>query len=271
MSYQLSTAGGPVESVCQYEGSNRLFRGPERSLDSAYVACLGGEMTFGRFVDQPFPAVLERKLDRRCVNLGSLFCGAEALSQDDGVLDLVNGSDLCILQLPDILGQSNGFFRVHPRRNDRFVAPSEDLKSLYPEADFTDIHFVRHLVSRLNSYSDARFDFVAQEISRSWIEKVSSFLAKVVPPVILLWLEMETDLDGPGSNDPIRVEPNMIEGLKPLCAETVSMKVRRSGESDELEDMLFGTLQQPIADHMIGPATHRKIAETLVRVVRDMQ
>lgn len=270
MSYHSINADRPAEANCSYGTSKLLFRGPQRALNSSYVACLGGEETFGRFVDAPYPTILEHRLDRRCINLGSLFCGVEALTQDAGLLDIVNDSDICVLQMPCVLGQSNRFYRVHPRRNDRFVAPTPDLVALYSEEDFTDIHFVRHLLTRLKARSDARIEIVEQELRLQWIEKLSIFLGKVRPPVVLLHLEVEDYAQVSSSYDPIKLDASMIEALKTQCAASISLRVQVSGASDELEDMLFGTLQQPVAEHMIGPATHRKIAEILVHTVRDL-
>ncbi len=270
MSYQSINAVHSAETTCEYENSKLRFRGPQRALNNPYVACLGGEETFGRFVETPFPNELERRLDRRCVNLGSLFCGAEALTQDKGLLEIANRSDICVLQLPGMLGLSNRFYRVHPRRNDRFVAPNADLVALYPEEDFTDVHFVQHLLTRLSARSDARIELVEQELRNVWIEKLGKFLAEVGPPALLLHLQVErSDLDStPG--DGFAINPEMIEPLRPHCTDILSLQVQVSGVSDELEDMLFGTLQQPIAEHMIGPATHRNIAGSLAQVINDL-
>ncbi len=270
MSYQSIDAVHSAETTCGYENSKLRFRGPQRALNNPYVACLGGEETFGRFVDTPFPNALERRLDRRCLNFGSLFCGVEALTQDKGVLEIANRSDICVLQLPGLLGQSNRFYRVHPRRNDRFVAPTPDLVALYPEEDFTDVHFVRHLLTRLKARPDARIELVEQELNKVWIDKISTFLANVRPPVVLLNLQVEGSDSGSMPGDSLTINPEMTEPLRPHCADILSLQVQVSGVSDELEDMLFGTLQQPIAEHMIGPATHRRIAESLARVISDL-
>ena len=94
------------------------------------------------------------------------------------------------------------------------------------------------------------------------------------PPVVLLNLQFDGEIAhevaGPLGCEPVFVDTEMMEALRLYSADVVSMSVRISGESDELEDMLFGTLQQPMAEHMIGPATHRRIAETLFRSIRDL-
>lgn len=261
MSYQPISAGGTAELTCNYGASKLVFRGPERALSRPYVACLGGAETFGRFVEHPFPALLQQRLGRRCINFGSLFCGAEALLQDEGLTELANGSVLCVLQLPDLGGHSNRFYRVHPRRNDRFVAPTPDLVKLYPEEDFTEIHFVGHLLMRLQTHSDGRFEQVSHALQQSWIDHLQTVLDQITCPVVLLALELESHL---------RIEPFMLSALAPFCARIVHLQAQVSGMSDDLEDVLFGTLQQPMAEHMIGPATHRRVADVMACAIQDL-
>ncbi|WP_319546491.1 DUF6473 family protein [Ruegeria conchae] len=270
MSYQSINADGSVETTCTYGASKLLYRGPQRALERPYVACFGGEETFGRFVEAPYPSILEHRLQRRCLNFGSLFCGLESLTRDSGLLELANQSELCVLQLPGLLGQTNRFYRVHPRRNDRFVAPTSELVGLYPEIDFTDVHFVRHLLSRLKAHTDARFEMIEQELRKGWVERLGTFLSKVKPPVMLLELKADHYALGSVSDDPVTLDTSSVEVLVPQSAGLITLHVQVSGASDELEDMLFGTLQQPIAEHMIGPATHRRIADALTRAIRDL-
>ncbi|WP_254436846.1 DUF6473 family protein, partial [Ruegeria arenilitoris] len=267
MSYHHAGSDGPVDSVCQYAGSKLWFRGPERSLDAPYIACVGGDETFGRFVGQPFVDLLERRLEKTCVNLGSLFSGVEALSLDAGMLRIVNDAELCVLQLPDVLSQSNHFYRVHPRRNDRFLEPTRDLLSLYPDVDFTEVHFVRHLLARLQTHSDARIEAVAQELSEAWVLGMRSFLERVTAPVLLLWLHVN-DQDvwedaGTTERDLVPVTQSMVDQIRPLCADCVELQVQTAGASEELEDAMFGSLQQPMALHCLGPSAHRHIASCL--------
>ena len=269
MSY-LQVGSGRVDvAVCQYEQSRLWFRGPEKRPDKSSVVCVGGDETFGRFVDQPFPSVLEGRVGKCCVNLGSLFAGAEALVRDQGILNLVNGSGLCVLQIPGLAGQSNPFYRVHPRRNDRFLEPTRRLVDLYPEVDFTEFHFVKHLLTRLLDLGAARFALLAQGLQDQWCQSLQSFLERVGPPVILLWLRVHRQSPCDVGRQ-LQIDRPMVEQFRSQCAGIVELSVSVAGASDELEDVLFGTLQQPMAEHMIGPAAHRAIADALVPVIQDL-
>ncbi|CUK16513.1 hypothetical protein RUE5091_04006 [Ruegeria denitrificans] len=236
------------------------------------MACVGGDETYGRFVDRPYAAILEDRLGQRCLNLGSLFCGVEALCSDKGLFSLLNQAQLCVLQAPGILSQSNHFYRVHPRRNDRVLAPSQDLIDLYPEVDFADVHFVGHLMQCLQAYQDARIEVVVEELRRSWVRQISDLLRRLEVPVLLLGLEVLTlnECEHLDERTPVVVTPEMLEAVRPLCADWVKTTAYVSGQSDELEDMLFGTLQQPMAEHMIGPAAHRSIADALIGPIRNL-
>ncbi len=235
------------------------------------MACAGGEETFGRFVDRPYAAILEDRLDRRCLNLGSLFCGVDALCGDAGLFELLNRAELCVLQAPGLLSQSNRFYRVHPRRNDRVLAPSSELTHLYPEADFTDVHFVGHLMVYLQQFRDARVEIVLEELRRNWVKKISELLDRLEVPVVLLGLRVLQHTED--HRDPVSAEvsPCMLNAVRPHCAGMVKIAVQVSGQSEELEDMLFGTLQQPMAEHMIGPAAHKTIADALIEPVQNLQ
>ncbi len=256
------------DDVCQYDGTRLWFRGPPCTLDHPFIACIGGDETFGRFVDSPFPDAVQKQLGKTCANFGSLFAGVEALTRDQGLLRLANRAQRCVIQLPQVHGQSNRFYRVHPRRNDRFLEPTQDLLDLYPDIDFTEVHFVRHLLKRLQARHDARFEVIAHELRQSWLRSLGTFLGQLDPQTVLLHLQIQRVHTI--EDDPIPVNASMVEALRPQAARVVTCSVAVSGASDTLEDMLFGTLQQPMAVHMLGPAAHRQIAEAVVPVLRDL-
>ena len=65
---------------------------------------------------------------------------------------------------------------MHPRRNDRFLRASERLQSLYPEVDFTEFHFNRHLLGRLQELSEERFAEIAGELRQAWLARMKHLL-----------------------------------------------------------------------------------------------
>ena len=66
-------------SPCRYGNSRILFRGPRRPLDRPYLAFIGGTETYGKFIEKPFPTLVETALRQPCVNFGCLNAGIDAL------------------------------------------------------------------------------------------------------------------------------------------------------------------------------------------------
>ena len=59
-------------------GTSRIsFRGPKKDLGGRYVAFLGGSETYGKFLQEPFPDLVEQALDLTCVNLGYMNAGID--------------------------------------------------------------------------------------------------------------------------------------------------------------------------------------------------
>ena len=123
----------------------------------------------------------------------------------------------------------------------------------------------------LQGYQDARFEVVAQELRRNWIQQISDLLQRLDAPVILLGLKVLQHQDeDPVEREAVTVTRQMLKAVRAFAADCVEVSTYVSGQSDELEDMLFGTLQQPMAEHMIGPAAHKTIADALVAPVRNL-
>ncbi|MFC3613851.1 DUF6473 family protein [Lutimaribacter marinistellae] len=274
MSYDYAGASALDEETCHYGTSKLPVRGPERDLSEPYFACLGGTETFGRFVAVPFAVRLEARLGAPCVNLGVPGLGIDALLNDPELPRIAAQAELVILQLPGAAGLSNRLYRVHPRRNDRFLAASDRLRRLYPEVDFTEYHFVRHLLGDLAILCHDRFEEVAHELRTAWTARMRLLVERLGDNVVLLHLRYTGDLvtqqGGALGPDPCLVTQDMVSAIAPKALSVLALEVRPSGESEEVEDMLFGTLQQPAAEHLIGPATHDMIARKLFSLMQDL-
>ncbi len=59
MTYDTLGAGALDYMPCRYDGSKLLFRCPERRLDAPFVAFFGGTATYGKYIKNPFPALVE--------------------------------------------------------------------------------------------------------------------------------------------------------------------------------------------------------------------
>ena len=250
---------------CQYGRSKLVFRGPKSELSSGYVAVLGGSETYGRFVPTPFCALMEDRLGMPVVNFGCQNAGIDAFLYDPDVLSIAKGARMTVLQLTGAANMSNRFYRVHPRRNDRFLGPSDMLRSIYPEVDFTEYSFVRHMLSSLNLVSTERFDQVRRELQTAWSARMKLLLQTIDGPVLCLWLRYE---DGQGLGaDPLFVTSEMVDVLAVEGPKVLELSVRRAHGA--LDNMVFGQMEAPVASEMLNVATHRQIAERLGAEIRD--
>lgn len=271
MSMHVTGAGALEDPICRYPGSDLPVRGPCADLGEDYIAFLGGSETFGRFVAAPFPALVDRKLGRSCVNLGSVNAGLDAMLGDAGVMRIAAGAARTVVQLPGAQNLSNPYYRVHPRRNDRFLAPTRRLAALYPEVDFTEFHFTRHLLSTLHRRAPARFAPLRDELRAVWVARMTRLLKALDGRALLLWLQYDdprSQAGDPLGPEPLLVTRTMVNRVKPHARGLVELPVTPAGEmAGETDKMAFGPLQAPTAEHMLGPAMHDQIATRLARAI----
>ena len=90
------------------------------------------------------------------------------------------------LALPPLGNLTNGFYAVHPRRNDRFVVARPPLRALYPEVDFAGFAFTGELLSTLAATCPGRFVEMRRDLTRQWLARVEQLLALMPAHGILL-------------------------------------------------------------------------------------
>ncbi|MEM6577614.1 MAG: DUF6473 family protein [Pseudomonadota bacterium] len=196
-------------NFCRYGRSKLSFRGPARDLAGEYIACLGGSETYGQTVEAPFPDELENVTGLTCVNLGWPNAGIDVFQKDPVLLRIARGALVTILQLPGAVNLTTRFYSVHPRRNDRVIAIHEPLTRLYPEVDFTQFAFTRHLLAHLRSVSPERFLQIQAELAATWTDGMQKVLSQITTPVILLWFSDR--VPGERGDDPsVQSEPALV-------------------------------------------------------------
>ncbi len=270
MSYELKSAGALSGEPCRYGQSRLLVRGPERTLDAPYVAILGGTEVYGRFVEFPFVDSLQTQLGVDCINLGSVNAGLDSFVQDKTLIAIAQEADLCVLQMLSAQNISNPYYRVHPRRNDRFLQAQPALKTLYSEVDFTEFHFNKHLLCTLQEVCAQRFAQVRDQLQRSWVERMSDLIAKVGEHVVLLWLRYELDGGTGFRNEPVLVDQSMVDALRTKVRAVLEFHTASAAAARDIAGMTFGQLELPTARHMIGPKEHLRIAEALAGKLAPM-
>lgn len=263
MSYELKSAGALAGEPVRYGQSRLLVRGPQRSLENPYVAFLGGTEVYGRFVEFPFVDSLQARLGMDCVNLGSVNAGLDSFAHDDSLIGVARKARLTVVQMLGAQNISNPYYRVHPRRNDRFLAAQPALKTLYPEVDFTEFHFNKHLLCSLRDISAQRFEQVREQLQRSWVDRMSRLVDELDGRVLLLWLRYALDAGAGFPEEPVLVDRTMAEALRPKVQGILEIKASSAAAAQDISGMIFGPMELPAARHMIGPKEHMKIAEAL--------
>jgi len=82
-------------------GVDFTLRGPQWAMDaqSPSVSFLGAAQTFGAFSKYPFPNLLGEMLSARVLNFGRGGAGAGYYTNRQAVIDYINETDLCIVQV----------------------------------------------------------------------------------------------------------------------------------------------------------------------------
>jgi hypothetical protein len=136
MSYAQSGADALEYNTWRHGASRLVFRGPRMRFDGAFNLALGDAATFGRFIERPWPGQVDAATGVPMANLGAVHAGVEALTLDPEIAGLMGRAQAVVIQITGAHLVSNAYYRVHPRRNDRFIAATPKLVELFPEVDF---------------------------------------------------------------------------------------------------------------------------------------
>lgn len=269
MTYDLKGPGGLDYLPCRYGASKLLFRGPKRNLEAPFVAFLGGTETYGKFIKEPFPALVEKAVGKTCVNFGQVNAGIDAFTQDPFVIDASARAHTTVVQVVGAQNMTNRFYAVHPRRNDRFISTSTLLKTIYREVDFSEFHFTRHMLGRLHEVSPDRFETVRMELSQAWLARMRLLLKQIRGRSILLWFANQTPPDeadclehGIGQ-DPLFVTREMMAEISSYATTTIEVLPSEEARAEGTGGMVFSDLEEPAAAEMMGPKAHAEAAEAI--------
>lgn len=254
--------GAPDGLRCRYGSSKLMFRGPRRKLDNPYVAFLGGAETYGQHVETPFVAMAEADQARDYINLGVVNAGLDAFVHDAEVMAIAGRAEQVVVQILGAQYLSNRFYRVHPRRNDRFLEPSALLTAIYRDVDFTEFNFTKHMLNTLQMVSPERFATVRDELQLAWLARMRLLVQSIDRDVVLLWLQYDED-GGELGAEPLAITGAMVDQLRPVVQNVIKVSVAPARLTGEVENMVFGQMQAPAAGHLIGPSAHRQIADAL--------
>lgn len=260
---------------CRYGLSRIFFRGPKRRLDNPYIAFIGGTETFGKFIDRPLPALVEREIGQTCVNLGCVNGGVDAFVNDPTIMATCHDADVTVVQVMGANYLSNRFYSVHPRRNDRFLRASTVMQAIFSDVDFADFTFTRHMLTTLYIKSPERFDIVVSELREAWVARMRNMLNQIGPRTVLLWFSREALSDvawdarpAKLGADPLFVTASMIDQLRPQVLDVVEAQPSDIALSMGTKGMYYAPVQAKAASEMLGIGCHQEAATKLVPVLK---
>lgn len=272
MTYEFTGCGALDYAPCRYGCSKLLFRGPRRSLAGEFCVALGGSETYGKFVERPWPALLERRLFLPVVNLGYLNAGPDLFAHEPFVSEVARAARVSVIQLMGVANMSNRFYAVHPRRNDRFLRASAAMHDLFPNADFAEFSFTRHMLQSLHDQAPDAFARLSSELQATWVSRMRALLERTFGPKIVLWLRdyHAQARPAPLGHDPALVTAPMVDRIRPYADLVVEVTPSPAARQAGLAGMVFPPTEAPAAADMPGPRVHEEVAEALAPVIAKM-
>lgn len=136
-------------------------------------------------LSQRRPAAV-RHLLARLLSPHALIEGVDSHLADPSLFQRAATAGAFVMTLPPLGNLSNGFYTVHPRRNDRFVAARAPLKALFPEVDFTRFAFTGELLCALAATCPVRFVEMRRDLTGQWLARMDQLLSHMPPRGVLL-------------------------------------------------------------------------------------
>src|SRR5947208_1072268 len=159
------------------ELGEREFRGPPIDLDKPYLACVGAAQTFGRFVHEPYPTLLGRRLGLPVLNLGLGGVGPRHFAKRK-YLNLINRAEAVVFQVMSGRSASNSLFDN---------SEGGALTGTTPLAP-APIRAEEFLARAAETLSRPEFEKIIAETRADYVAEFLALLDKVAVPRILLWL-----------------------------------------------------------------------------------
>lgn len=274
MSYEKQGAEALDYRLCRYGKSRIAFRGPRTVLDGTHVAFIGGSETFGKFVAQPYSELAEQALGVPCANFGWNNAGIDIFLNEPVVTDAARQSRATVIQVLSAHNMSNRFYKVHPRRNDRFVGASGTMKAMFRDIDFTEFNFTRHLIGELADQVPELFPIVRDELRAAWLARMRTLIGMIETDVILLWASArspdDAETDTADRPDPMYIDRVLIEQLRPEVHAIVEVPYSTTALEAGTDGMVYPEMERPVAERLPGPRAHSEIATKLVPALEEI-
>jgi len=247
------------------EGCSFAIRGPSHwAAGARRIACLGSAATFGRFVQNPFPAQIAQRLGASVINLG--FGGArfETYLKEPAALAVCRQSDLVILELMSARSYPSGLFRPHNHLTGKGKIGPELAKVLQKEDPDSPLLGKRVFVDNAHAWAAKNLD--GEQLAKARDRLLAAYrrdairlIDEIGKPVLLLWLSQRPigQVSKPGSRNswdcgfPHFVDGETVEHVRRSAVGLVEI-VSTRGIPSPLTSKVTGQF----ANIAGGPASH---------------
>jgi hypothetical protein len=222
-------------------------------------------------VPYPFPSLISDQCGCQAANFGYPNAGPDLFLNQPELIDLANKSVLTIVQIMGAQNVTNRFYKVHPRRNDRFVAPSEVLRTFYPDVDFTDMTFTGHLLKVLEQTSIDRHAMIVAELKSAWIARMRRLIRALSGPVLLLWITPSRTASSHADewSGPTLIDGEMINQITTQKTGVLKVAIPSSDLNASTDGLVFPEMERVGALRVLPVAAHRAVAGALRPVVEN--
>jgi hypothetical protein len=169
--------------IYDYQGLE--LRGPKLSTNK-YIAYIGASQTFGRYCQEPYPHLLEKRLNMGTLNFGIGGKGPTYFLRNKIILEAVNKAELVIIQVLSGRSISNSVFesRDGGMHGIRLI----DGKKMRSDYAFSE------LISGKDNRGLSRefMENLVKETRENYVSATIEFLKAIQPPKVLLWLSTRT-------------------------------------------------------------------------------
>ena len=161
------------------------IRGPAIDLvPGSYIVAIGAAQTFGRFVDDPYPARLSRQLGLPVLNLGISGAGPSFFFMRPDLLKLINQAKLAIVQVMSGRSLTNSRFIVESNQGlVRIAGAPPQAAPIFAE------HAYQNFIQTASKDEAAA---LRAEIRARYIAEMQGLLDAVHVPKILFWFSTRT-------------------------------------------------------------------------------
>ncbi|PHO05583.1 hypothetical protein CSC82_01795 [Rhodobacteraceae bacterium 4F10] len=229
MNYHMESSHVAEYNLYTLPGVDFTLRGPQWPLHASTpsVSFLGAAQTFGAFCKYPFPNLLGEMLSARVLNFGRGGAGPGFYSKQQAVLDYVNSTDCCVIQVMSARSSVENKFMTSVNGLTEVEILGGESKGQIK---------LGHIAYRdmFDELSEREFFDLIAETREKFVEQFLELASKITVPKVLLYVgrnrplqDLEFD-EKWTMNKLIGIHPHlitkgMIEAISPAFDETVKV------------------------------------------------